>query len=483
MNGTPKVSIEKIKNFGRGDAYKDPQLIECFLKSPEYKKAAKGEILILVGAKGSGKSSILKYLHEDSDNKDGDRFSLLLSDKDYKKGTFEQASSSELTVQKISEIWTLNLRLELIKKIYLEKDHFPRDVKSDLGKIVNLINRNKEINQDFGPRFLRFLGRIIRIEAPNVAGYGGGGLELKEVSERFPEKLEATMPHVKEVLKGKRVFVLIDDTDFFLDAFNLRYDFISGLIAAAEGLAEEFKSLTNFVILISLRSDIFNEVAKSYHRISNLREAIAHIRWGKEELKSLIAQRIRKPYNLECDDDAAWNALFDPSMGAEKTITFGYILERSFYRPRDIIQFCNLALEDAQSERNITITERNIQSAEKDYSENKYQDVSAEYKHKYGENLSDLLLEPFKNTKVELTAFELGNIVISRIINAARPKPDWITPETGKEEIIELMYKLGFLGVKEGARYTFSFQKVIKDPYERDHFQIHKAFHKYLNIT
>jgi hypothetical protein len=482
MNNAAKVSTEKIKNFGRGDAYKDPQLYECFLKSPEYKKAERGELLILVGAKGSGKSSILKYLQEESPNND-ERFSLLLSDEDYKKGTFEQPSGSDLDVQKIAQNWTLNLRIELIKKIYSEKDHFPKAPKKDLSKIVSLIKYNKEINQDFLPRFVRFLKRITKVEIPNIAGYGGGGVEVKEMSDKFREKLEATIPHVKEVLKAKRVFVLVDDTDFFVDALNLKYDSISGLIAAADSLGDDFKSSINFVILISLRSDIFSEIAKSYDQIGNLREVIAQISWGKEELKRLIAERIRKPYKLECDDDTAWNALFDQHIGTDKTDTFDYILERSFYRPRDIIQFCNLALEDAQSKRNERITQQNIKNAEKDYSEHKYQDISAEYKHKYGKNLSDLLLEPFKNTKAELTAFELGNIVISKIRNAQKPKPDWITPETGKEEIIEVMYEIGLLGVKEGAHYVFSFQKETKNLHEKEHFQIHKAFHKYLNIS
>lgn len=475
--GNTNISVDEVKNLGRGDAYNDERLHDCFLDTPEYKLAEKGEILIVQGGKGSGKSAILKFIDQKCSRNKDLYFSLLLADKDYKKGTFGDATLPELNEKKIAQLWTSNLWVELIKRINVERDNFPPEVGTNLDRIGNLIKYNTEVNQDFIPRFVRFLKRIVKVEIP----YFGGGIELKEIPDRFVTKLDATIPHVKNILKTKKVYLLIDDTDSFLDVLHLKYNFISGLIGAADGLRDEFRDLKDLIILISVRSDMLSEISMTYDKINNLRDFIAQLRWDKNNLKNLITDRIKKPYNLECDADTAWNMLFDEYMDPrDKVSTFDYILERTFYRPRDMIQFCNLALEKAKAHKNKKITEQNIREAEETYSRQKYEDISAEYLHKYGERLSDSVLGPFRQSKANLSTFDLENTILNKIMTSVT-QPSWLTRETTKEDIKEMMYKMGILGVKEGSRYVFSFQEEVKDLSGKE-FQIHKAFHRHLNI-
>src|ERR1700752_3051954 len=208
-------SLADIQDFGRGDAYKDDRLYDCFLDTPVYAKAMQGLILMVEGGKGSGKSAILKYIEQNCKKNRDQCFSLLLSDKDYKAG-LGKANLTETDTDNITEMWTSNLWVELIKTINAEREQFPAHVKTHLDRIANLIKYNMEVNQDFIPRFVRFLKRITNIEIP----YIGGGIELKPISNHFVEKLAAIKTHVKKVLRTKKVLLLIDDTDSFLNVLN-----------------------------------------------------------------------------------------------------------------------------------------------------------------------------------------------------------------------------------------------------------------------
>jgi hypothetical protein len=71
---------------------------------------------------------------------------------------------------------------------------------------------------------------------------------------------------------------------------------------------------------------------------------VARARWSSGSLLTLIANRIRHslPALAENNEQTCWEALFAATPGGG---SFPYMIDRTLYRPREIIQFCVHALE------------------------------------------------------------------------------------------------------------------------------------------
>jgi hypothetical protein len=98
---------------------------------------------------------------------------------------------------------------------------------------------------------------------------------------------------------------------------------------------------------ISLRRELYEDIPELYEDAQKYRDMIETIRWNSTSLLKLITNRIRHslPALAHHDDKACWNALFSGAPGGG---SFQYMIDRTLYRPREIIQFCTLALECAR---------------------------------------------------------------------------------------------------------------------------------------
>jgi hypothetical protein len=69
---------------------------------------------------------------------------------------------------------------------------------------------------------------------------------------------------------------------------------------------------------------------------------IETIRWSDAALLKVIAKRIRHsvPALAGCDDKTCWESLFSAVPGPKNNGSFSYMVDRTLYRPREIIQFC-----------------------------------------------------------------------------------------------------------------------------------------------
>lgn len=161
-----------------------------------------------------------------------------------------------------------------------------------------------------------------------------------------------------------------------------------------------------------------------------------------------IARRIADAKGFELADrtvEEAWYGIFCRQVGEEDTIS--HIINRTLLRPRDVLQFCNRCLEEAQNQRHDYIQEDDILNAEGSYSDDKTLDLVREYEISHPDLIE--LLGLFRGLPEEI-----GELKITEIIEKARSDPK-ILEETGGwinnysiERLIEFLYDIGFIGVK-----------------------------------
>jgi hypothetical protein len=160
-----------------------------------------------------------------------------------------------------------------------------------------------------------------------------------------------------------------------------------------------------------------------------------------------MANRIRHslPALAAYDDQDCWNCLFVAPPGQRRARSFDYMIERTLYRPREIIQFSTQVIECAQYGRAgppwpySTITE-----AESLYSADRVRDIAAEYRFQWPGLLS--VIETFRGQprvidRDDLELLALG--LITRDIPSAGTSA-WLDG-CSPEGLIEILWQVGLL--------------------------------------
>src|SRR5205823_5545717 len=93
---------------------------------------------------------------------------------------------------------------------------------------------------------------------------------------------------------------------------------------------------------------------------------LLNLRWTKEELLSLLNRRIEKMVRRQyTKDPVTWSDLLPQQIHRQQTSD--YLIERTMYRPRDLIVFFNFCIEQAVDRPEITA--RMVSQAEGAYSQ------------------------------------------------------------------------------------------------------------------
>ena len=110
------------------------------------------------------------------------------------------------------------------------------------------------------------------------------------------------------------------------------------------------------------------------------------IRWDEPSLLAVAAKRIRHSVaDLAgtTDDNTCWNAVFAETLQYRKTKSFNYLIDRTLYRPRELVQFCTDALEEARGSHVLPIDYQVLSRAELGYSSARQKDIASEYRFQY----------------------------------------------------------------------------------------------------
>lgn len=134
-------------------------------------------------------------------------------------------------------------------------------------------------------------------------------------------------------------------------------------------------------VLIALRSDLFERAlieddtgtvqTEKYEGIT------CEIKWTSSLLRDVVDSRIRHLFeSVYTKQSVSFYDIFPASV--RKQNTFDYLIERTLYRPRDIIAFINTILDRAAGSSNIT--PKNITDSEAEYSKRRHDALCQEWK-------------------------------------------------------------------------------------------------------
>jgi len=310
---------------------------------------------IFTGRKGVGKSAIAKFIKDTADKTD-DSFAKILRISDFELEKTIQGTEQQSNKEKLVFEWLI--LVNIVKLI----------VSNECGEYTNEYTKLK--------KFLDTNAGIVNIDRYEVvAGEKNKGGEvsfggLKHIfggvfKNYFTTNVNKApfyklIPPLKDILKiildypvNKELefWLLFDDLDI---NFNVKSEQdnkkVMELIRVSKEYNNEIFKDNNAKILIFIRDDMRDNLKTKYADSAKIFNAYeVFINWfnttyneNEIPLKQLADKRIEinfKKQNISFNDNA-WDYLFKKDFYNGKT-SFKYILDFTFYRPRDIITFLN----------------------------------------------------------------------------------------------------------------------------------------------
>ena len=375
------VDISQISEFGRIDAESESLLREFFVETDAYMRVEDQDHIVVVGRKGTGKTAIYEVILERADDV-STVFATGLKFRDYPWGIHEEIKDTDAAaVERYTHSWIFLILVELGKLILSDESHafspnteaarartaLERFIRNNWGSVgfeFKDIFRKRQYEFEFNPQF---------------AGTGVGTVRRHTVSRgELATKLIEANRWLKACIErvaqsDNSYFVLFDELDTGYDPSDDEYaNRLIGLLLAARDVFQ-WAQTGGFKVapVVFLRSDIYDDLSfPDKNKITrNLAETLT---WtddltGENSLKVLIDQRIRVLTKTTADDP--WAEVFDSQLMRGTQPKAKHIASRTYLRPRDMIQFCNLCLKEANAARDPSITNEHIARARRAYSD------------------------------------------------------------------------------------------------------------------
>ncbi|GIT89791.1 hypothetical protein JANAI62_07240 [Jannaschia pagri] len=344
-----KISLRNLNDFGRTAAEDEP-VIDYFLSTPAVDKILAGNILLVLGRKGSGKTALVKHFTETLSNDHGSPVSL----RNYPWSAHAElvdkgASESEAYVAS----WRLLIAIRMASHVVRRGQGRPyTDARSALEKFLmrNFGSTDPETQSIVQQQKLNVEGLSI---GPQIAGIALGSINLRrEATDRvlgaelnaLTNSILNDVSTVVAELGIDRLYMHFDELDQGLDRLNEQRKFmIVGLILAAREISRASNLRANICPVVYLRTDIWDQITFS-DKNKITRNSAHSLRWDSSSLKSLVEIRLTKKLGTP----VVWSQIEDMEKMRGSQAKFDHVVARTLMRPRDIIQFLNEALEVAR---------------------------------------------------------------------------------------------------------------------------------------
>lgn len=331
-------------------------------------------------------------------------------------------------------------------------------------------------------------------------------IDVKTKAENIISQLQATdLTTLIELLSDeifnnnqRKFFILIDDLDKEWVSRQLVYDLIASMVEVIKEFQHKFKGVK---IIISLRENLQMKVFSGTINRGGQREKFSplflDLNWNVLQLRKMIDLRIQNTTNNELKLDT----LFERKN--QTKATFDYILERTFQRPRDVISFFNKIFENAYQKGAIPLAV--VKQAELKYSIERLNAIEDEWSENYGEiskivgfinsihdgfNIRNIRDDSFAELLVEQ---DFINYFKGELFEACqkwkKAKSDNINFRIFLSEVLEILYRLGIIGIKRNTNTPIEFYYNELGPCSKSDFlgdvkiYIHKAFHSVLRVN
>lgn len=341
--------LSELNSFG-DVAAEDDAVLEYFLSTNAVESIEQGKVFLVLGRKGTGKTALVRYFSEGS----AATTSRPLSLRGYPWGIHAQRidyGASEIEAYVSS--WRYLIAVELAS-LLLTLSGSSRTYKTEvLSKFLeeNYGGPNPDLSKILQPKRIT-LSKLSFTPAIMGNQLGGVELERKKGDHNFGLELNALsqsiMTAIIDAAKAmgvKSLSLHFDELDQGLDRLNdERRHMLVGLVLAVREVRRESTGEGLAVNpVVYLRSDLWDEMNFSdKNKISQ--SLTLHLNWKSHELLNLINERLRAKLGA----GATWDTVSAPDLMRGSQTKWNHVLARTFDRPRDVIQFLNIALAEAK---------------------------------------------------------------------------------------------------------------------------------------
>jgi hypothetical protein len=238
--------------------------------------------------------------------------------------------------------------------------------------------------------------------------------------------------------------VLVDRIDESWDGSDKAVVLLMALMHAVVELTSGFDFIRP---LVFLRENVFERVRLIDKEFARLETFVIELDWSRELLVELVERRLNVPLIAKFQlGGSTWQAFFEQPSGPESSedIVFGYCQ----YRPRDVLTYCSLAIESAQSKLSQRIMIEDLHAARRRFSDSRLKDLTDEYADNYPQ--LKLVLGRFYGLGREFTVRAVGDFIKKLLVDEEIKQncQTWIYKYTQPDMFIRLLYDIGFVGLK-----------------------------------
>ena len=414
-----------------------------FVESDAFRRVLAGETTVVLGNRGAGKSAIFQMLARRCRAR-GTRVIELAPD-DYSYEMLRRTMQSEedgswAKYGAYAAAWKYTLLVLVMKELCKRQVRSKNAAEAAIRKYV----RDQHHRPEMGVLWA-LTSYLKRLEGFKIGKYEAQ-VKVKELERLYKlDEIRYLLPHLQAALEDQRVVVIIDELDKGWDSSEDAQAFIAGLFQACVSLNGLSPRLRAY---ISLRQELYENTPSLYEDAQKYRDLIETISWTEDDLRSLIARRLRYsvPRLAEASDARCWQTLFTSVMPGEAGGSFRYVVDRTLHRPREMILFCAQSLHVAGQRRSpLPMDKTTITTAELEYSRGRTHDVVAEQRFQYPDLLS--VFEAFRGVPdtleradVEYTALEVlsGEVVVT-------PRARRWLDHHDEDALIEVLWRVGLL--------------------------------------
>lgn len=417
----------------------------------------------IIGRKGTGKTILANYyLHKKEEESDRYFKGIVLDANDYSESKLVEFAEITINKEEKSTFWKYLFLLEIGKQIL--EINFPLWMKilysKKLKKLRSVVtmefykikNFTEEEQYSVESELTSTQGRI----SANASALVTNNFEKR----KYYENLEIIESTVMDILKNTKVScqIFYDDVDQLEEVMEFAEfkDLIKSMMYAIDSINSKMNKVSQSRIFLILRDDLLNIINKESNNLNKLKvDRGISISWTElnrlepweHPLMKMILYKIQKSLGEKEEDfELLYNKYFETSK------VFEYIMQRTFGRPRDVIQF--LTLHKVRTPSSNKFTENELRITETEYSKWFYDEILNELKlvdFELREEI-DKLLNIFKDTGKRRLKY-----MTVRDLNSELDEPVIELSKT-----IEKMRDLDIIGTQNGSgNINFSYRSSV----------------------
>lgn len=460
--------IEKgslLQNVSLGDPMAENEfqnLTSYYVQTDEFNRALRGEVNMVVGRKGTGKTALF-FQVRDRVRKDKRNIVIDLKPEGYQliklKENVLDLLSEGAKGHLITAFWEYLLLMEICRKV-LEKDknrpRFDDEMNADYSKLDRIYKQTPvALEGDFSERLLMLSQRIIDEYAEKY----GKEKNVRITADEITNLLHATSiadlrMAVSIYLEYKeQVLVLFDNLDKGWSYKGIGTGdilILRCLIDASRKVQKDMRrNGIKFSSIVFVRNDIYQLLMDSSPDFG--KETRASLDWSDSDLlREVLRRRLAQSFDKDISFQQVWGLICASHYNGEETSQ--YLIDRSLMRPRNLLKLVSYCKGFAVNLDHERIEQEDITKGLRSYSNDLVLEADRELTDV--EPLAEGLLYEFVEEPSEMEEHEVHAIL----------KLHGITEEKIQYLTDHLLY-LGFLGIKireDDAKYIYDYGYDLK---------------------